>query len=578
MIAALPDGWKAWARLRKPPANAGQAPAPTLAGLGARPSWLSRGAISHKIEEQETRAELPEFLAALKLLDPACGYDQWFEIGASIHDFDPSPLGLSIFEAWSKTSNRNNHSQDVLNGKCAEKWLEYAKPKPGKRLRTKASIYDAARLAAGKPVGEWLAPATAGVNGTHALPAALTAAAPPSIRFPDLDSKGQKKQTCRNARVAINGLGIVCEHDTFHNKMLVGGHVIDQWAGELSDEATQMLRVVIERQFRFDPGLVNAHDAAVQECLQNAFDPVRGYLNSLVWDRSPRVAGWLAAYLGAEDTRLNRAIGALTLMAAIRRVRQPGCKFDQIVVLESPEGRGKSSAIEILAGAENFSDQTILTLDDKGQQEAVQGVWLYEIADLSGMPKSDNEKVKAFASRRFDRARPAYGRARVDRPRRCIFFATTNDETYLKSQTGNRRFWPVRTGRIDLGALERDRDQLWAEACVMEATGHSLGLPEGFWNEARDVQESRQEEDPWAATLAAIKLDKTFTTVAGGQEWRISTAALLNGYLQIPADRQTMVTVKRLAYTLRRLGWDGPKVIWIGEQSHRGYTRQLLTG
>jgi hypothetical protein len=579
MIAALPDGWKAWARSRKGGKNIpATAPSLILTNLGQRPSWLSRGSISHKIEEQETRAELPEFLAALKLLDPSCGYDQWFEIGASIHDFDPGPLGLAIFEAWSKTSNRNNHQQDVLNGKCAEKWLEYAKPKPGKRLRTKASIYDAALQAL--PSG--------GMNGTHALPLALVGAAAPNagspgdagqgfIRFPDVDPKGQKKQTCRNARVAINGLGIVCEHDTFHNKMLVGGHPIAQWAGELSDEATQMLRVVIGRQFRFDPGLVNCHDAAVQECLQNAFDPVAVYLDSLAWDRRSRVATWLSAYLGAEDTRLNRAIGALTLMAAVRRVRQPGCKFDQIIVLESPEGRGKSSAIEILAGEENFSDQTILTLDDKGQQEAVQGVWLYEIADLSGMPKSDNEKVKAFASRRFDRARPAYGRARVDRPRRCIFFATTNDETYLKSQTGNRRFWPVRTGRINLGALARDRDQLWAEASVMEATGHPLGLPESFWGEARAAQDSRLEQDPWEMTLANLRLDKTYQTLMGGQEWRVPTAALLNGFLQIPADRQTMVTVKRLAFTMRRLGWDGPKVFKIDGLAHRGYTREAVT-
>jgi hypothetical protein len=434
-------------------------------------------------------------------------------------------------------------------------------------------------------------PAKSGVNGHHALPPALAGAATPNseggeadpagagqangfIRFPDLDPKGQKKPTCRNARVAINGLGVVCEHDTFHNKMLVGGHVIDQWAGELSDEATQMLRVVIERQFRFDPGLVNAHDAAVQECLQHAYDPVADYLDSLVWDGVPRVASWLYTYLGAEDSRLNRAIGTLTLMAAVRRVRQPGCKFDQIIVLESPEGRGKSSAIEILAGAENFSDQTILTLDDKGQQEAVQGVWLYEIADFSGMPKSDDEKVKAFASRRFDRARPAYGRARVDRPRRCIFFATTNGERYLKSQTGNRRFWPVRIGRIDLDALTRDRNQLWAEACVMEATGHSLSLPEAFWGEARNMQESRLEEDPWEMTLEAIKPKEKHATVDGrGTEYRLSTRAILDQHLQVGPEKQNMGTLKRIAFIMRKLGWHGPEVMKIGEDVARGYRK-----
>src|SRR5262249_61576793 len=102
------------------------------------------------------------------------------------------------------------------------------------------------------------------------------------------------------------------------------------------------------------------------------------------------------------------------------------------------EGTGKSSAISILAGEENFSDQTIIGLDDRAQQENMRGVWLYEIADLAGMSKADVDKTKAFASRVSDRARPAYGRHVVDQPRRCVFFATTNNAEYLKSQTANR--------------------------------------------------------------------------------------------------------------------------------------------
>ena len=150
-------------------------------------------------------------------------------------------------------------------------------------------------------------------------------------------------------------------------------------------------------------------------------------------------------------------------------------------MLEGPEGRGKSETIRILAGDDNFSDQTILPLHDKEQQEALQGVWLYEIADLTGIGRAEVEKIKAFASRTVDRARPAYGRSRVDRPRRCVFFATTNNETYLKSQTGNRRFWPIVTGQIDLDALRRDRDQLWAEAAEVEAKNNNLMLPASLW-------------------------------------------------------------------------------------------------
>jgi hypothetical protein len=289
----------------------------------------------------------------------------------------------------------------------------------------------------------------------------------PSPAWPDLGKGGKPSASCANARAAIQALRIECRYDVFHDRKLVGGHAIEQWAGELSDDACQMLRVIIKETFGFDPGKENTSNAAVQLCLQQRFDPVFDYLASLQWDRTRRVDQWMTTYLGAEASDLNRAIGRLALVAAVRRARQPGCKFDQIIVLEGVEGTGKSTAIVDLAGKDNFSDQTIIGLDDRQQQEAMRGVWLYEIADLAGMSKADVDRTKAFASRVSDRARPAYGRHRIEQPRRCVFFATTNNTEYLKSQTGNRRFWPVKTSKIDIQGLRRDRDQLWAEAAQL---------------------------------------------------------------------------------------------------------------
>jgi predicted P-loop ATPase len=213
------------------------------------------------------------------------------------------------------------------------------------------------------------------------------------------------------------------------------------------------------------------------------------------------VDGWLHTYMSADDTPLNRAIGRLWLIAAVRRARQPGCKFDQIPVLEGPEGKGKSKVIQLLAGADNFSDATIIGLRDKEQQEACRGRWLYEIPDLSGLGKADIEHAKAFASRTHDRARPAYGKATIDQPRRCVFVGTTNDSNYLKSQTGNRRFWPVKTGTVHAEAVERDRDQLWAEAAYYEAQGAPIDLAEELWSAAGAAQEARREVDPWEDML-----------------------------------------------------------------------------
>jgi predicted P-loop ATPase len=202
-------------------------------------------------------------------------------------------------------------------------------------------------------------------------------------------------------------------------------------------------------------------------------------------------------YLGCEDTPLNRAIGRLMLIASVRRARKAGCKFDPICVVEGPEGVNKSTVIRVLASDENFSDQSVLNVSDREAQEQLEGVWLHESADLTGLKKAEVERVKAFASRQRDRARPAYGRVREDRPRRCTQWATTNDVAYLASQPGNRRFWPLPVSSIDVEALRRDRDQLWGEAATLEAKGASIMLDPALWLAAADEQEKRRIRDTW---------------------------------------------------------------------------------
>jgi predicted P-loop ATPase len=143
-------------------------------------------------------------------------------------------------------------------------------------------------------------------------------------------------------------------------------------------------------------------------------------------------------------------------------------------------------------------------------QELLTGIWLYEIADLTDISKADVNRVKAFASRDTDRARPAYGRVVEKRPRRNTFWGTTNDQQYLKSQTGNRRFLPVPVGRIDIDALSRDRDQLWGEAAAAEAAGESIVLDESLWATAAEEQEKRRTIDPWEDILADIFMHSAF--------------------------------------------------------------------
>jgi hypothetical protein len=478
----------------------------------------------------------------------------WINDDQQIPDFEPPAAPKAEFVAVEKVGNQDTEERREPSVEAVEpsKAIEAeANPIPMKRVHKVPT-----RVRNSESINEFI-----GATG--------------ALTWPDVkkgwDGQFVPKSSCVNARVAILALKIDCCHDVFHGKLLVGGRAIEQWSGELSDHACQMLRVMIQKHFGFDPGRDNVHDAAVQLSLQNEFDPVLEYLDDLNWDSKKRLDTWLVDYLGAEDTELNRVISRLALVAAVRRARKPGCKFDQIIVLEGPEGTQKSTAIATMAGDENFSDQTILGLDEKRHMELIKGKWLYEIADLAGMRRSEVEAVKAFASRTTDRGRPAYGRHVVEQPRRCVFFATTNDDAYLKSQTGNRRFWPVKTGQIAIDGLRRDRDQLWAEAASVEALNEPIKLPERLWSKARAEQDKRLEHDPWDDILESAKGE--IWPVLNGDEERIASCELLLAYLKIPAERATKEAEKKLARCMQRLGWQGPDKMRIGAKPQRGYRR-----
>jgi predicted P-loop ATPase len=278
------------------------------------------------------------------------------------------------------------------------------------------------------------------------------------------------------------------------------------------------------------------------------------------------------------DEVLNRAFGRKVLIAAVRRVRKPGTKFDQMMVLEGEQDAGKSGAVEILAG-EFYRDEEVISKNNVQTQELTCGVWLYEVSELVGLSKRDVEHVKNFLSRKHDSARGAYGRKLQDQPRTCVFIGTCNRRDYLSDDTGNRRFWPVPIGKIDLDALKRDRDQLWAEANVAEATGEALTIDPKLRDEANALANSRLADDPWDQTLAKVErmpivIDGQFSREFG--ETRASTDWLLRDILDINPNMIGPAHTKRLAACMRRLGWTGPKNLKInGHPDQKGYSRSL---
>ena len=138
----------------------------------------------------------------------------------------------------------------------------------------------------------------------------------------------------------------------------------------------------------------------------------------------------------------------------------------------------------------------------KDASDHVRGKWIIEVGELSAMQKSEIETTKAFISRQEEKFRPAYNRKEITYKRRCVFIGTTNQEAYLRDETGNRRFWPVRVGTIDLAALKRDRDLLWAEALYRYKKGEKWYLTEDEGKLAAAVQQDRVSEDIWQEQLS----------------------------------------------------------------------------
>lgn len=399
--------------------------------------------------------------------------------------------------------------------------------------------------------------------------------------WPDKTKAGAPRASYRNARLAVHMLhDLAFSHDLFADRLIVSG--LSPEPQTLSDAACSEIRQRIVTEFEFDPGKEHVFDAVVQLCRENPFNPVLAYLDGLKWDGTERLSHWLCDYLGADETALNHAYARLTLIGAVRRARRPGCKFDTILVLQGEQGGGKSTAVRVLAGHDSlFSDQDLLHGAGREQQELLAGIWLYEIAELAGMQRAEIEKVKAFASRTHDRARPAYGRFSVDQPRKCIFIATTNQDVYLRDPTGNRRFLCVSTGvsrAIDIDGLEAARDQIWAEAAHCEAIGESAVLDAALWPEAAASQEARREEDPWTDILANVRRSDISPC---GEFERLTSADLMDA-LEIPKERRTWVTGKRINDIMVGLGWRrAEKPFWINGKTVKGYikpVRQVMEG
>ena len=432
-----------------------------------------------------------------------------------------------------------------------------------------------------------------------------------ALKWRERNKYGMPVPSLHNARKAITDLGVTCSYDTFHSRMLFGfasddaRHILSD-GDNVNDNAIVKLRQLLSDTFGFDMGEKHTRDGVISLALDHCFDPICDMLDKAQgdWDGVKRLDRMAVDYFNCADTPLNRAVIRVMMIAAVRRARHPGCKYDTIVVLESEEGWNKSTAFRILAGDDNFSDESILGKQSREVQEHLAEVWIHENADLAGMKKAESETVKAFASRISDNARPAYGHILKKQKRHSIEVGTTNATEYLPSQTGNRRIWPLKVLKtIDLAKLTRDRLQLWGEAAKLEADGASIVLDENLWGAAGEQQEARRVKDNWEEIVRNMPThvvppgygqnEPEFHWLKDGQnpggamqiihidgDYEIVIAAdVLRIVLGVSIDRQTTLHSMRLSTVMQVAGWgrgssDGK--FYVNGKRVRGYCRPRL--
>jgi predicted P-loop ATPase len=232
-------------------------------------------------------------------------------------------------------------------------------------------------------------------------------------------------------------------------------------------------------------------------------------------------------------------------------IYEPGSQVDYMAVLEGEQGEQKSSACRVLAGDEYFSDALPpVGTDPVRISQHLRGKWLIEIAEMSAMTKAESEDLKAFVTRRGEQYTPKYARKEVHEPRQCVFIGTTNRDSYLRDETGGRRFWPVKIGQIDLPALVRDRDQLFAEAVYHYRQGFHWWPDRDFERQhIAPMQDARFEADAWEQPIAEWLND------APSPRQRTTVMEVARNALNVETARLNMADQRRIKAALTRLGW-----------------------
>ncbi len=301
---------------------------------------------------------------------------------------------------------------------------------------------------------------------------------------------------------------------------------------------------------------------------RHPYDPLADYVRGLSWDGTPRIDSAFHTYCGVEDPTPEdghiRRISARWFTAAIARALDPGCKMDNVLILEGRQGIKKSTFFDVLGGP--FFKDASLNLKDKDALMMATASWVIELAELASFKSANTEDLRKFITTRIDSYRPPYAADLGDYPRRCVLVGTTNERNYLRDAKGNRRFWPIKVTKIDIDALKRDRDQLWAEAVVRYQAGEDWWLDEDEEAIAAthaDKRSIEQQEDTFA-----LKIDAWYRSMeVPARPVEVTMSDVAERALGIPIERLYKVShsiaeaFESLGFTRRKQGhrfWVAP--------------------
>lgn len=342
--------------------------------------------------------------------------------------------------------------------------------------------------------------------------------APPTSWQSSLErtQQGKFRNTLTNCKIIMSNVcgspNVVGRNEFAANDFYL---VDTPWRSRKGDAVTDIdivrIKFFCAENFGVEFGDNTINQALVDIADLNRFHPVRDWLKGLSWDGKPRIDTWLKDHAGAVGPEAYLCeVSRKVLVAMVKRVFEPGCKFDHVLILEGLQGVGKSTLLRKLAGDQWFSDAT-LNIGDKDAVLTMQSKWLIELGELSALRRAETESLKAFITQTTDRIRAPYGKRVEEFPRQCVFIGSTNNEEYLPDLTGNRRFWPVTVTAIAFDGISEVRAQLFAEAVQMYRLGEPLYLDDAaVAEEALMEQAKRSQSDEWISTVSDIIHSEAF--------------------------------------------------------------------